>query len=101
VGVMEWRYWKVICRYGHVGRRNEVSVARYIRTEANYTIIDVMDLASNMPGVKDDGVAFIEEIDKITFEINKSKESMNLYLQKLMSFNPRYEEVNKGEGVYA
>ncbi|UAT32521.1 hypothetical protein K7T73_04270 [Bacillus badius] len=98
---MEWRYWKAVCRYGHVGRRNEVSVARYIRTKADSTIIDVMVLISKMPGVKDDGVAFIERIDKITFEIGKSKESMNLYLQKLMTFNPRFEEVNEGEEIYA
>jgi hypothetical protein len=98
---MEWRYWKAICRYGHVGRRNEVSVARYVRTEVNCTIIDAMDLVSNMPGVKDDGIAFIEQIDKITFEIGKSKESMNLYLQKLKAFNVRFDEVNEGEEIYA
>lgn len=93
---MNWRYWKAICRYGHVGRKNEVSVARYIRTETDCTIVDVMDFVSKMPGVKDDGVAFIVQIDKINYEIGKSNESMNLYLQKLMTFNPRIVEVNGG-----
>jgi hypothetical protein len=98
---MEWRYWKAVCQYGHVGRRNEVSVARYIRTEGHCTIIDAMDLVSKMPGVKDDGVAFIEQIDQTTFEIGKSSESLNLYLQKLMTFNPRFEEIIEGEEIYA
>ncbi|WP_102261157.1 hypothetical protein [Mesobacillus jeotgali] len=98
---MSCRYWKVICRYGHVGRRNEVSVARYIRTESHYTIIDAMDLVSNMPGVKSSGVAFIEQIDKTTFEKGKSSEKMSLYLQKLKTYNPKFEQINKGEKLYA
>lgn len=98
---MEWRYWKAVCRYGHVRRKNEVSVARYIRTEADCTIIDARDLVSKMPGVKNDGVAFIEQIDKLTFEKGKSKEHMNLYLQKLMTFNPKFDGVNEGEKIYA
>lgn len=27
---MEMMYWKAVIRYGHVGRRNEVSVARHL-----------------------------------------------------------------------
>lgn len=77
--ILECKYWKVICRYGHVGRSNEVSVARYIRTGVNCTIIDAMKIASCMPGVKGDGVVFIQKIDKINYEIGKSSES-NFYL---------------------
>ena len=101
VVVMDWRYWKTICRYGHVGRRNEISVARYIRTGPDCTIIEAMDLVSKMPGVKDNGVTFIEQIDKMSYEMGKSSESMNLYLQKLMTFNPKIEVADEGEGLYA
>ncbi|AOY74704.1 hypothetical protein [Clostridium formicaceticum] len=85
---MKEKYWKVICRYGHVGRKNEVSVARYICTEDNATIIDVMHLVSSMPGVKNRGMAFIEPIDNLTYLKGKSLEEDNLYLQKLMTYNP-------------
>jgi hypothetical protein len=55
---MAWKYWKVVLRYGHVRKKNEVSVARFLVTEASYNPIIVMDLASTMPGVKNRGGYF-------------------------------------------
>lgn len=86
---MKMRYWKVICRYGHVGRRNEVSVARFIETEYDKDITYVWDLVSNMPGIKSRGVSLVEPIDYETYQQGKKAETENLYLQKLMTFNLR------------
>lgn len=55
------KYWKVVVRYGHVGKRNEVSVARYLRTEEHCSVIDVMILVSEMPGVKANGVISVRQ----------------------------------------
>ena len=45
-------YWKVILRYGHVGHRNSVEVARYLAFNEGITLPDVCSFASQMPGVK-------------------------------------------------
>lgn len=74
------KYWKVVLRYGHVGVRREVSVARYLQTDAHHTAIDVLDLAAEMPGVKNRGVALLTQIDEQTYLQGKSTEQDNIYL---------------------
>lgn len=86
---MVWRYWRVVLRYGHVKRNNEVSVARYIRAEAHYKITDIMGLVNNMPGVKQRGVIQIKEIDAADFEEGKEHEQDNFYLIKLFNYHPK------------
>ena len=49
---MEWSYWKVVCKYGHVGCRKEVSVARHLRLPLEATLLEAIEVAKNMPGVK-------------------------------------------------
>lgn len=80
---MGWKYWKVVIRYGHVGRKNEVSVARFLVTEAFYNPVMVMDLASTMPGVKDRGVSEVMEVSQEDYIHGKRAEVENFYLQKL------------------
>jgi len=83
---MEWKYWKVVLRYGHVGKRNDVSVARFLVTETSFDPIMVMDLASEMPGVKSKGVISIKEITQEDYIVGKREEVENLFLQKLKTF---------------
>lgn len=82
----EWKYWKVVLRYGHVGKRNEVSVARFLVTEASYNPIMVMELCSEMPGVKNNGVSEIKQITQHEYILGKRKEVEDLFLQKLKTY---------------
>ncbi len=84
--VMGEKYWKVVCGYGHVGRRNEVSVARYLETGKDANLLDVYELASRMPGVKHRGVRTAQQITKEAYIEGKTKEKNDFYLQKLMTF---------------
>lgn len=84
---MGWKYWKVVLRYGHVGKRNEISVARYLVTQSFYTPILVMDQAANMPGVKHNGVTSIKEITRNEFIAGKRLEQENFYLQKMKALH--------------
>lgn len=84
---MGWKYWKVVLRYGHVGKRNEVSVARYLLTESHYTPVLVMDQAAHMPGVKHNGVTSVTEINRDTFLEGKRMEQENFFLQKMKTFH--------------
>ncbi|GGD28854.1 hypothetical protein [Pontibacillus salipaludis] len=83
---MEEKYWKVVCGYGHVGQRNEVSVARYLVTGKDAKLLDVYALASQMPGVKHRGVRTAHPISKEAYIKGKTEEKNNFYLQKLMTF---------------
>lgn len=83
---MEWKYWKVVLRYGHVGKRNEVSVARFLVTEASCNVIMVMDLAAGMPGVKDSGVIGVKEVTVTDYLVGKREETENFYLKRLGIF---------------
>lgn len=85
------KYWKVVIRYGHVGLRNEVSVARHLCTEDYYSILDARDLASGMPGVKHRGVAEIHAIGEEEYVQGKVNEETNLFIQRLKTFNPFME----------
>lgn len=83
---MEWSYWKVVCRYGHVKKRKEVSVARHLQMPLEATIVDVLDLAQNMPGVKNRGLVYAKRITYEEFSIGRLEEQENFYLQKLKTF---------------
>lgn len=83
---MAERYWKVVVKYGHVGRRNEVSVPRFIQTNSEQTILDVYRIAGGMPGVKNRGVYCVEPIDELKYVDGKKREEENLYIQKLINF---------------
>lgn len=83
---MEWSYWKVVCRYGHVKMRKEVSVARHLRMPVNATVVDVLDIVINMPGVKHRGLVNAKRITLDEFSVGRLSEEENFYLQKLRSF---------------
>lgn len=89
-------YWKVVLRYGYVGHRKEVAVARYLVTPATYTIIDVNDFLQTMPGVKNRCMYSIRKIDKETYVRKKKTELENFYIQNLKQECP--EEVVKKSG---
>ncbi|WP_233880821.1 hypothetical protein [Virgibacillus halodenitrificans] len=87
--ITKWKYWRVICRYGHVGRKKEISVARYIRTENACNLMDVLNIASRMPGVKkrkDITHSIVEAkcINKNQYEQGIEVEEQNLYVQNLL-----------------
>jgi len=84
---MEWSYWKVIMRYGHVGYRKEVSVARHLVKPVHYTVLDVMTDAQHMPGVKAKGILSARRITLDDYLVGNREEAENFYLQKLKSFN--------------
>lgn len=86
--MLKQSYWKVVLRYGHVGCRNEVFVARYLGFNEEVTLLDVYDIAKNMPGVKSArGVNSVRKIDYTDCCVGKKMEESNFYLQKLMSFS--------------
>ena len=85
------KYWKVICRYGHVGTKKEVYVSRYLQTLSTYDLMDVAKLVSGMPGIKK-GTSFLQSvvearpITKEQYLNGKKEEKQNFYLQKLKSY---------------
>ncbi|WP_066320563.1 hypothetical protein [Bacillus sp. FJAT-29814] len=90
----EQRYWRVVCRYGHVGKKKEVSVPRYLQTDCNCVLMDVLEIVAEMPGVKKSNtilysIADAKAIDKIEYERGKEEEKENFYLQRLMKFNEK------------
>lgn len=85
-------------KYGHVGRRNEISVPRYLETPATYNLIEVLEIVGSMPGVKKvsgimGAMGKAEEVNEATYLQGKEEEKENLYLKKLMSFNPHPEKM--------
>ena len=82
-------YWKVILRYGHVGQKNEVFVARYLAFNEEVSLLDVCESAKEMPGVKHSKlVSFAKEINYSEYVVGKESEKENFYLQKLTTYNP-------------
>ncbi|TYS12989.1 hypothetical protein FZC78_22660 [Rossellomorea vietnamensis] len=85
------KYWKVVCRYGHVGKKRYISVSRYLRTNTDLNLIEVLEIVAQMPGVKK-GSNVIHSIDtarpisKTEYEEGKKEEKNNFFLQKLMNF---------------
>ncbi|MFJ1627914.1 hypothetical protein [Marinilactibacillus psychrotolerans] len=87
--MLEQSYWKVVLRYGHIGQRNEVFVARYLAFNEEVSLLDVCETAKQMPGVKHSKlVSFAKEIDYSEYLVGKESEKENFYLQKLMTYNP-------------
>lgn len=80
---MGCRYWKAVCKYGHVGFGKEVSVARYLKTKDSFSIVDARNIAMQMPGVKANGVLTIAPIDEITYLLGKQTEKSNFYILAL------------------
>lgn len=80
---MVWSYWKIICKYGHVGRRKEVSVARHLRLPADATLLDAMEVAKEMPGVKNKGIFFGKRVTVDEFTVGRQAEEQNFYLMRL------------------
>lgn len=60
--MLKQSYWKVVLHYGHVGHKREVSVARYLSMPDHVSLLDVLEVAEQMPGVKCHGVASIRRI---------------------------------------
>jgi len=86
------RYWKVVCRYGHVGSQKEVSVSRYLETNSNCTVIDLLEIISKMPGVKRGDnllqpIVKAEIINKELYKKGIEEEKQNIYLQRLKEFH--------------
>lgn len=84
---MEWSYWKVIMRYGHVGLRKEVSVARHLVKPGEFTLLDVIAEAQLMPGVKAKGILSARRITQEDYIIGSREEAENFYLQKLKTYS--------------
>lgn len=82
---MNKRYWKAILRYGHLGFNKEISIARFVETDGKATIVDVMQIVSNMPAVKHRGLVCVHPIDRTTYENGKLEERENYYLQRLFA----------------
>jgi len=80
VGVM---YWKAVIRYGHVGKRNEISVARYLEFPKGTQIYEVIQVINSMPGTKNNCIQSICEITKSDFLHGLEQEKNNFYLQSL------------------
>lgn len=87
--MLEQSYWKVVLRYGHVGQRNEVFVARYLAFNEEVSLLDVCEIAKEMPGVKHSKlVSFAKKISYSEYVVGKELEKENFYLQRLMTHNP-------------
>ena len=84
------KYWKVVLRYGHVGFRKEISVERYLATQDSVTIVDVREVASNMPGVKSYGVHSIEGVTYEKYDQGKQRETCNFFLQRLFKCKKKW-----------
>ena len=92
---MNEKYWKAVVRYGHVGLGKEVSVARFISTGLEVSILDVYILVENMPGVKVRGVGSIVGKTRDAYRAGKVSERSNAYLQKLMNHKKPVTQKNE------
>src|SRR5699024_1956043 len=85
---MAKNYWKVVCRYGHAGVSKEVSVSRYLKTNGEWNVRDVLAFISKMPGVKRGSnllnpIIKAEAINEEVYKEGVKKEKQNMYLQRL------------------
>lgn len=76
-------YWKAVIRYGHVGRRNEISVARHMEFPKDTMVYDVIREIHSMPGTKNNCIASVHTITRQEYETGKKEEQHNFYLQNL------------------
>lgn len=83
------KFWKVICRYGHVGTKKEIAVARYLVTDDSATCLTVLQIAQTMPGTKSQAVSSIEQINLAEWQRGKAEEKSNFYLQRLFAKCPK------------
>lgn len=83
---MQFKYWKAVIQYGHVGRRNEVSVARYMVFPANTTIQDVVEEVNHMPGTKCNCLVSVQSVSRKAYIDGKKQENENFYLKNLFQF---------------
>ena len=89
------KYWKAVVRYGHVGLGKEVSVARFLSTGPEASILDVYTLVENMPGVKVRGVCSLVGITRDAYQSGKVSECTNAYLHKLMTHKRKFLQKGK------
>ena len=80
---VEWSYWKAVVRYGHVGKRKEISVARHLVMPEHSTMIDVMNVIDEMPGTKNRAVLSLQKVDVIEYLEGHRAEKENFFLQRL------------------
>jgi len=80
---MEMMYWKAVIRYGHVGRRNEVSVARHLKFPEGTLIYEVIKEIYSMPGTKNNCIQSVYEVTEEEFLRGVESEKDNFYLQNL------------------
>lgn len=80
---MEMKYWKVIVRYGHVGKGNEISIARHLVVPREVSLVEVMDLVSQMPGTKVNPVVSAREISLEEYLEGHRREKEDFYLKNL------------------
>ena len=81
--IMVWSYWKAVIHYGHVGHRNEISVARHLVTPEEATTVDVMSLINEMPGTKKRAMVSIKKIDSLEYLEGLRMEREDFFLQRL------------------
>lgn len=81
--IMEVMYWKAIIKYGHVGHRNEVCVARHLVFPSDTRIEEVIAEVNQMPGTKNNCIQSLYQIRKEDYERGKELEKDNFYLQNL------------------
>lgn len=80
---MPFQHWKVIIRYGHVGRRNEISIARHLVFESSKGISEIIDFVAEMPGTKKNPVVSIKKISFEEYLLGTRKEREDFYLKTL------------------
>ena len=80
---MQYKYWKAVIRYGHVGYQNEVSVARYLVFDSNSHSTDVMTEVQTMPGTKNKCIVLLNQIAEEEYLNGKKLEQKDFYLQNL------------------
>lgn len=83
MNIVNWSYWKAVVRYGHVGKRKEISVARYLVMPEHSTMIDVMNVIDEMPGTKKRAVVSLGKINSIEYLKGLREEKENFFLQRL------------------
>lgn len=83
MNIVNWSYWKAVVRYGHVGKRKEISVARYLVMPEHSTMIAVMNVIDEMPGTKKHAVVSLRKINSIEYLEGLREEKENFFLQRL------------------
>lgn len=83
MSVVEWSYWKAVVRYGHIGKRKEISVARYLVMPECSTMIDVMNVIDQMPGIKNRAMISLRRVEVLEYLEGIRDEKENFFLQRL------------------